>query len=519
MKIISAAQAKEMDRISASDHGIPVMELMGRAAGALFEAVLEEYGQTRGLTVTIVCGKGNNGGDGFALALLLLDSGADVRLCVHPEAPKGAESVFYYKKCVERSISMISAEELPALLENSTLAVDALYGSGFRGEPDSWSAAVIKMLNSGAADILSVDLPSGVYADGGRSDTAVNAGITVALGLPKRGNLLPPSFTSNGRLHVRPIGFPKAVLEMPDTDLIWDRAEDLHVLLPDRPRDAHKGTFGHLLVLGGGCNDGLSMAGAVLLAGLSALRAGCGLLTIAASDSLQGIVQAFLPEAMFLGLDTLNPGQAAAKTVSFIRSRGIKTVLAGNGMGTGDYGRALLSALFHSKLAENLVLDADALSILAGEPEFKKAARDFKGSLLLTPHAGEASRLLGRSTAEVVNGLEQSALDIAREYNCSVTLKTAVSIITSGGEAYVNTTGGPVLAKGGSGDILAGMTASFKVQGLENLTAQRLASYILGRAGEIYALRSSARSALAREIADLIPAVFNELERSGPCRE
>ncbi len=423
-----------------------------------------------------VCGRGNNGADGLAAARLARLRGAKcaVSLLGDMKTDEGKRNLDYLKY-LGVPVSDVFPDH-PASL-GFTCVVDALWGTGFSGAPEGRGGEWIEKINLCGLPVLSVDIPSGMDADTGAvMGECVRADRTVTFHAPKTGLYLSPRADLCGERFVWDIGFLHT-----ENGLEALTEEDLPRLLPPPPSTLHKGRAGRVLVLAGSNGK----AGAAAMCALGALRAGAGLVTVACPEEIIPILQALVPNAMCVSV-----GDALSSMPAF------DVLAAGCGMGLGQDKRDILLSFLAR--ADRAVLDADALTLLAGSPF------PLPPKCILTPHIGEGARLLGTDSAAVLADPVGSADAIAKKYRAAVLLKSAVSVITDGNKAYLNIAGSPALAKGGTGDALCGVAAACLCGAEDAAAAARLAALRVGIAGEKGARRYGTRSMLTGEMLSLL---------------
>lgn len=506
VKVVTAQTIRELDRRAMTEGGVPGVVLMENAGRAVFEVSAARFGPVRNRAFWVACGTGNNGGDGFVAARYLALAGADVKLTLtgEPDRISGDARIHFD---LLRGTGIQPSSTFPL---GSTVKIDALLGTGITGAPREEIAAAIDALNRADGPTISVDIPSGVNADTGTAPgAAVRADVTVTFAYPKLGLFLGAGADLSGDVLVDPIGFRWESLD-PQTPYELLRAAEMRALLPPRPRDAHKGTFGHVLIVGGS----VGMSGAPIMTSRAAARAGCGLVTAAIPRSIQPIVAAGMDELMTIPLpdrDGELVPEAAGEVVNFARS--CDAVCLGPGMrNTADTQEFLARVL--AELEAPLILDADGLNALDTSPAMldRRAA-----PMILTPHPGECGRLIDRTVPQIEEDRIAAVRDAARKYRSVVVLKGARSLICDGrGNAEapigINTSGNAGMATGGSGDTLTGILASLVAQGVEPWDAARLGVFIHGRAGDLAAEDEGTRGLIAGDIADRLPAAWISLE-------
>jgi NAD(P)H-hydrate epimerase len=463
------------DARSIGETGIPervLMESAGRAAAAVVQRLFPEG------RVVAVAGAGNNGGDAVVVARTLRAWGRDaVVVSVGRRAPDAA-------LLHGRAVPVLGGEGLDDALADAAVAVDGLLGTGARGAPRPGIGAAIKSLRSSGVPVVALDGPSGIdLTTGVAPGESVRAAVTVTFGAPKRGLLLFPGRAHAGRIVAVEVGF--APLEGAGAELVTPRWAALR--LPAVAPDAHKGSMGRVLIVAGR----RGMAGAAVLAGSGALRAGAGYALLVSPDDNRAILQATLPEALFLDRAAL-PGDFAASA---------DAVVAGPGMGTDDESLALLRRLAPGSAP--LLLDADALTLLARAPELRD---EIERPLLLTPHPGEMARLLGRSIAAVTADPFATAAEAAERFRCAVLLKGAPSVVAeTGAPSRVNVAGHSGIATGGMGDVLGGVAGALLAVHVPPRDAAALALFHAGRAAEI---AGRGRGLTPRDVVEALPAAL-----------
>jgi ADP-dependent NAD(P)H-hydrate dehydratase / NAD(P)H-hydrate epimerase len=530
MKALTASQMREVDRLTTERYGVPSLQLMENAGAAIAEYLWDSYADLHAASVVILCGKGNNGGDGLVVARRLRERGVAPQVILfadpsvlHGDAAANLKSWEQQMGSLRVATDPIQWENVRALVADADLVVDALLGTGLKGPVEGLLAQAIEDVNAAAArsrarvgtrrmHVVAVDMPSGLPSDGQDfGGPIISAEATVTLTAPKVGQLVSPRADCVGKLVVREIGTPPALLDG-DSRLVlhWLEPGEFRGLPLVRPRDAHKGNFGHALIAAGS----LGKSGAAVLAGRAALRAGAGLVTVATSPDALPMVAAGMPEFMTALLVPAKPGAAKKKSLggAFAALVSGKSVLAlGPGLGTApETQKWIRSVVAATELP--VILDADALNAFAGKPDELKRRKT--ALLALTPHPGEMARLLGVKSADV----QARRLDVAREaaarWRAFVILKGFHTILaTPDGRAFVNTTGNPGMAKGGSGDvltgILAGLTAEFGSEPWERTLG--LGIYLHGLAADLAASRVGEIPMLATDVIEAMPAAFAKL--------
>ncbi len=515
MIAVTAAEMRALDRWTI-DHGTPGHVLMERA-GAGAALVLRRRLRPRG-RVVIVCGRGNNGGDGFVVARHLRRAGlpVEVWLVARPEAVEGdaGRMLAAWQKGRGQVHPLTTATDVAALarrLEGAAAVVDALFGTGLNAPVTGLAAEVIATVNAAGVPVLAIDIASGLSADTGVAlGAAVKASVTATFGQAKIGQLLHPGVELSGTLEVLDIGIPADALAAvaPRTTLL----EEMEVgrLLPPRSREAHKGTFGHVLLVAGSRGK----LGAALLAAEGALRSGAGLTTLAVPATLQPLCEGRVREVMSAALADTGDGSAAladgAALVELLRGRA--AVVCGPGLGLHAETRTLVAEVVR-RCSVPLVLDADGLNAVAATD----VLRARPGPTVLTPHPGEMARLLGSSTTDVQRDRPGAAHALAGGQGVIVVLKGARTIVAApDGRAAISPTGNPGMASGGTGDVLAGVLGGLLAQGLEPFAAATLAVFAHGAAGDAVASRRGETGLVAGDLLGELPPTLARLQAARP---
>ncbi|RMG43628.1 MAG: NAD(P)H-hydrate dehydratase [Acidobacteria bacterium] len=490
MEVLDAERMRAADRHAIDGMKIPSLVLMENAGRLTAETILEEMGPPPSGRAAIFCGPGNNGGDGFVVARHLAAAGVEVTAVLLGRAlddlrGDAATMAAAWTGLGGRVIEIRSEEqwrERAPELGRGDLAVDAIFGTGLtrplRGVPRLAAEAI----NASDAAVVAVDIPSGLDASSpALPGPAVAADLTVTFARPKVAHLLPPAEGHCGNLVVVDIGIPDAAIAATAPDLHVLTDEEAGRLWPPRPPDSHKGTYGHVLVVGGG----VGKSGAAALAGLGALRAGAGLVTVAVPRPVRPEVASVAPELMTEPLPADQKGRFAASAArAALALAATRTVAAvGPGLGTaGDTPAAVRR--FVREAPVPLVIDADGLNAFAGVRLSSLARR--RAPAVLTPHPGEAARLLGTGTAEIQGDRLAAARRLAKEADAVCLLKGHRTVVAApDGRAFVNVTGNPGLATGGAGDVLTGIVAGLLAQGLDPLEAAALAAHLHGAAADL----------------------------------
>ena len=510
MKIVSAAEMREIDRVTTERFDVPSLTLMENAGSAVADFVLQNFPDAK--CINVVCGKGNNGGDGFVAARKLREAGRElvVLLLANPSDLRGDAAEMFKRMGFAPEVASTSAEfaTARARLGDADLLVDAILGTGFRPPVGGLYAAAIAAMNATDVPVVAVDIPSGADADamGPQVGAVARADVIVTFTAPRPAHVF--GDLTDGPIVAVPIGSPNgAITSTLQLNLIT--AEEVARLIGPRPREANKGSFGHVLVIGGS----LGKAGAAAMAGMSALRTGAGLSTVATPKSVLATVAGLHPELMTEPCEETEAGTISLRALEYAHIDNLvkgKTVLAvGPGISrqeeTAEFVRTIVE-----KYAMPMVLDADGLNAFDGMADKLSG----KGrTLVITPHPGEMARLTGLSIPEVQRDRIGIARSFAREHEVIVVLKGHRTLIARpDGEVWVNTTGNPGMATGGTGDVLTGMVAGMIAQNPEKITeAVTAAVHLHGLAGDIACETMGEQSLVATDLIEALPEAFQRV--------
>lgn len=512
MKIVTAAEMREIDRITTERFGVPSLGLMENAGTAVSDFVLSHCSAAK--SVGVICGKGNNGGDGFVAARKLKEAGRDVSvlLLADPSELRGDAAAMFAKLAIKplvvKSSDDLQKQNVQAVFAAAVL-VDAILGTGFHPPVSGLYADAINALNNCRKPVVAVDIPSAADADliGPQSGIIARADAVVTFTAPKPA-LIFGDLTS-GPVLVAPIGSPDEAIAS-SQNLNLTTPGDIAALIGPRPADSNKGSFGHVLVIGGS----LGKAGAAAMAGMSALRVGAGLSTVATAKSILPTVAAYHPELMTEPLAETEQGTIATEALEALAtlSKG-KTVLA---IGPGISRNPQTSTLVR-KLVEvspiPVVLDADGLNAFDGKSEELNGKNK---TLVITPHPGEMARLVSTTIPKVQENRLQIAREFAAKHELIVVLKGHRTLIAHpNGQVWVNTTGNPGMATGGTGDILTGMVAGMLAQHPKQpFEAVIAAVYLHGLAGDVARESMGEHSLVATDLLGALPEAFCRTQKT-----
>ncbi len=519
MKVATAAEMKEIDRLTMEKYAISGLVLMERAGLSVAQKVRELFDKKK---VIVLAGGGNNGGDGIAAARNLHNWGWNVTVLLMLREDKlSPECLTQYRIAKQTGVAVEFRKEVSERDLHSAIVIDAMLGTGINKAVTSPMTDVIRFLNASAVNVVSVDIPSGISSDTGQvMGDAVRADFTVTFGLPKIGHMLFPGADYAGSLFIEDIGFPEIVLK--DDRLMTETLERdaISILIPDRQRYSYKGDYGHILIVAGSKGK----TGAAIMAAEACLRSGAGLVTVGVPETLANIFQARAKEEMILPLPDTGKGVLSAKASEEVRdflTHHADVLAIGPGITENEDTFNLMVNLLEAT-AVPMVLDADALNVIGGRREL---FRKMKAPVVLTPHIGEMARLLksvsGKSLKtpdeyDARKDVETDRIRISRTYvketGVTLVLKGVPTIIADPeGKILINTTGNPGMATAGAGDVLTGMIAGLLGQGMNPLDASCAAVYIHGLAGDIASRTKGMHSLIASDIIGSISDAFRSL--------
>ena len=513
MKLVTREEMRELDRRTIEEIGILGLVLMENAGRGTAQIIKKRFGPEK-KKVAIFCGRGNNGGDGLVVARYLKNWGWSVKVYLLSEKEKitgdAKVNLEVWLKMGGELKEILNEEELHLIkeeIEKFDLIVDALLGTGLKDEVKGISKEAIQLINALGKPVIAIDVPSGIDATSGKVlGVAVKATLTATFGLPKIGLLIHPGLEYTGELFVVDISIPQVLVEeMNLKHTLLDPQEiDLWPLRP-RPLDTHKLSYGHLLIIAGS----VGKTGAAAMAGEAALKMGTGLVTLGVPKSLNPIFEVKLTEVMTYPLSDKEGvfSEEALKEVLEILPG--KTALAiGPGIGTERGAKKLTLELL--KLSRvPMVIDADGINCLVGELEVLKSK---KAPVILTPHPGEMARLLGITSKEVQSQRIELSREFAKKYGVILVLKGSRTVIAEpGGHVFINPTGNPGMASGGTGDILTGMIGGLLAQGMNPLEAAKLGVYLHGLSGDLAKEERGEVCLVATDLLKYLPQAIKEV--------
>lgn len=514
MKVVTAAEMRQIDKDTIEGIGIPGIVLMETAGSEIVRAIERHYPTAQRIGVFV--GKGNNGGDGLVIARQLAHAGREVQIfLVSPAESFTGEALtnLDIARNLELQIEEILTDAVFIDTLKCDLLVDAIFGTGLRGVVREPVANIINAINNLPIPILSVDLPSGLDADSGNPlGTCVQADRTVTIGLPKRGLLLHPGADLAGKLEVVDIGFPQQVIDAQNIKVNWTTEKDAAAWIPARSPASYKGSYGRVLVVAGSTG----MTGAAALTSEAALRVGAGLVTLAIPQNLNTILEVKLSEVMTLPLPETEAGSLAESSTSTILEYAKKTKsLLAIGPGLSQHPETV--GLVHQLISENhkqelglrMVIDADGLNALAQETDLISLLGT---ETVLTPHPGEMARLTNIPISTLESNRIGTAEEFANQYGVTLVLKGAPTITSNpNGETWVNSTGNAGMATAGMGDVLTGIIAGLMAQNVPSETAAVLGVYLHGLAGDIAAEKLGMHGLIAGDVLQAVPQAISSL--------
>jgi hydroxyethylthiazole kinase-like uncharacterized protein yjeF len=508
MRLVTASEMQEMDRMAIEAFGIPGVVLMENAGRGAAGAFMDHFSPWEGAKVLILCGRGNNGGDGYVMARYFHERGLRVSVVVLSELARIAgDARIHFEIIQHMGIRILEVpdegrwDSIRGELEGHAFVVDAILGTGLNAPVKGFYGHVIEDVNRSGRPVAAVDIPSGLNADTGCvMGVAVKAALTVTFGFAKIGQVVFPGAEQVGRLVRVDISIPRAASDRVRGKVRMTEPNDFSSFLKGERPDIHKGSRGHLLILAGSTGK----TGAATLAAHAALRGGAGLVTLGIPEGLNPVMEVKLTEAMTVPLAQTSEGSLALKARESIEGlfSGKSALAIGPGLSTHPETAELVRYLVaHCPLP--MVIDADGINAFADALEVLDGR---KGETLLTPHPGEMGRLVGLSTSQVQENRMDVAAHFSEDHGCWLLLKGARTLLSGpDGRVYVNPTGNPALASGGTGDVLTGLIGAFLARGWPMERAGLAGCYIHGLAADRLASRKGSVGVLAGELPDAIP--------------
>jgi ADP-dependent NAD(P)H-hydrate dehydratase / NAD(P)H-hydrate epimerase len=497
IKILNAEQIREADRLTIANEPVLSIDLMERAAKACSNRLLDFA--PAGVPFVFFCGKGNNGGDGLAIARMLYKKGKNISVFIidesGKESPDYIENLILLKKLASDKINVIKkAGDFPEI-ESKAIVVDTIFGSGLNRPADGLNAEIINLINKNKNIIISIDIPSGLFADKQTENlkNVIHAHYTLTFHAPKQSFFYADYAIATGTWVTLDIGLHKSSVESVSSNLFLLSEDDIRELLHPRATFSHKGIYGHALLLAGSYGK----SGAAILAAKACLRSGAGLVTARLPECCVSPVQTAVPEAMVLADDEKQFLSATLKPENY------SAIGIGPGIGLAKETANVLKRIIQD-FNKPIVIDADALNLLAENPTWLSFLNP---GCILTPHPGEFKRLVGN----IENPFDRSKaqLDFAKKYNCYVILKGKFTAIACpDGSLIFNPTGNPGMATGGSGDVLTGIITGLLAQGYSPFQSSLIGVYLHGLAGDYAANSLSEYAMIAGDIIEFLPSAF-----------
>ena len=516
MRLLTAAEMRAVDTRVIQDIGIPGMILMENAGRQVAEVAATFLEGVQGRKVSIIAGKGNNGGDGLVAARYLDNLGYKVRVFLLARATELTGDVLAnYQICKQLDIDIQEVDEkylskLRFCLSLTDLIIDALLGTGLKGPPQGLIAQTIELINDVEKAVLAVDVPSGLDASNGAvPGVCIQADATVTLAAPKVGLFTYPGAEHVGQVYVANIGIPPQILESAGSGALL-KASSVKELLPVRPSDGHKGTFGHVLILAGS----VGMTGAATLTARAALRSGAGLVSLGVPTSLNDILEVKLTEAMTIPLPETADRGLSIEALPVIHDHlgRMDALVMGPGLASNPSTGQLVEALLQ-EVSCPVVLDADGLNLAAKLGVLERRTND-SCPLVITPHPGEMARLLRCSIGEIQTDRVAAALTAAQRFCCTAVLKGAGTVVAApNGHFWVNTTGNVGMATGGTGDVLSGILGALLAMGVPPIAAAGMAVYAHGLAGDLALKWRGEISLVAGDLTESLSEVWQAIQQ------
>lgn len=514
MRLLNCEEMKQVEKYTAK-YGLSYQRMMENAGAACTRNIRNviELDKTRRRNIAVVCGKGNNGGDGFVVARKFAENGYNVCIVLASGYPATPEAEYMYKMAVDIAIPTVwyDADKQKAVqtVRNADVIVDAIFGFSFYGSIAEDMRQLINEMSSARGLKFAIDVPSGVYCDSGyRDEGCFVADYTIAISALKPAHIVHPASDCCGDIIIANIGIPEESYNFINCSMYTYNKTEVGNLLPARDPCAHKGSFGHLLSICGS----RSMPGAAVLAASAALRSGVGLITCAFPESLYHTMTSKLTETLFMPLPESADGTLSAECAPMITASLEKydAVLIGCGLGVNDDTAFVLKTVLENAKVP-VVVDADALNIISEHPEFLQS---ISTPVILTPHPGEMSRLTGVQTELLQTDRISCAKNFSHEHGVYVVLKGANTVVASpeSDRVYVNASGNNGLSKGGSGDVLAGMISAFCAQKIDPVNCADVGVYIHGYCADVLADRESKTGMLPTDIIRELASVYAEFE-------
>ncbi len=510
IRILSHEQIVQVEQ-TANENGISYLRLMENAGSACAKIIRDKFEDSGFKNAVIVCGKGKNGGDGFVIARKLFENGYRVSVLLACGLPTAENAVEMCRRAKDLGVNIEMYDEenenhLKRIAE-ADIVVDCVLGTGFSGAADGKLSRLFKHISSSDGFVVSIDLPSGLYTDSSQVNSeAVKADLTIAIIALKYSLVYYPSAQYAGDIKVVSIGIPEEIIDN-YVSAYSLKSDDIKLRFPQRNEDSNKGDYGKALIIAGS----REMPGAALLASLAAVKSGAGIVKLAFPEKAYPVMMSSAPEKLLIPLPSNEDGTMSAEAIPVISKELAKCdcVLIGCGMGCNADTLKIAEFVLENSEAP-VILDADAVNALYRRPEF---IRNAKAPVIITPHPGEAARLLGTDAKAVQLDRITAARQLFEMTGACVVLKGSRTVVSANGNKfYINMTGSSALATAGSGDVLAGLIASLVAQGFSPYSASICATYLHGLAGDSVAERSSQTGTTASSVADELPKILGAFE-------
>ncbi len=501
--IVTPNEMKNLENVSHSE-GVFLDVLMNNAGDALAKNIID-ITKSRNDSILILCGNGNNGGDGFVCAAILYKMGYDIKICLVCKEPK----TILAKNALENVPKEIICEYHNELVESSDIIVDCIFGTGFHRKLPEDIQNMFRFINSLDIVKIACDIPSGIDGfNGFASDNTLKCDYTICFGALKSGMTLFPAIKICGEIIVSDIGIPEYTYKKIRTSVYRINENTFKEIVPTRPYNSHKGDFGKLLIVGGS----KKLPGAAGLATMSALRSGVGICTLASTEYVTQIVSSHFLEPTFLPLNSTSSGEIdykeADKILSF--SGNYTAILIGCGLGNSDNTKKLVKEIV-SKIKIPIILDADGINVMS---DCISILKNTEADIILTPHPAEMARLLNISTAELLQKRLYYSNELSQRCNSIIVSKSCDTIVTSpNGNSFISNYGNAGLSRGGSGDVLAGIISSFTSQKIDAINSALAGVFIHGFTGDFVEKQTSMLGMLPSDIIKNLPLVFKLLDR------
>lgn len=513
MRIFTLEQIKKAEEKAVS-LGDSFLSLMERAGKVCAETITAHYNLNAHpeWSIAVVCGRGKNGGDGFVIARIFQEKGIPCKIILASGKPAADDAVIMYEKIKDMEIIDFQKQETQAakIIDHADLLIDSIVGFGFHGAAKPELAKLLTLMNRAPAKIAAIDLPTGLDCDSGIiAGESIHADLTVAISTLKPAHVTHPAAAFCGTVQTVSIEMPEECFAPYDKEIYTIETNLILQNLKPRKSDANKGSYGKVLSVCGS----FQMPGAAVLAATGAVRGGAGLVTCACPHSIAAVIASHIAEPIFLPLPETEEGFLSEKALpSLLNALQKATVcLVGCGMGNRqDTSKIVKELILHAVCP--IIIDADGINCLADNIDILKAA---KSTLILTPHPGEMARLTGKSIADIQSDRITAAKEFAVQHQLVLILKGAGTIVTNGERVYVNTTGNPGMAKGGSGDALSGIIAALLAQGIPPLDAAACGVFLHGAAGDAAAHCFSQRGMTPTDLLAQLPLLLSQYEQQG----